>query len=64
LSEQDHPSEILIYDAIGKSIGAFTVVRDQKNFSFGESLSPGIYFVFIKNDSASDVMKVVKTKLI
>jgi hypothetical protein len=60
-SELNHPSEILIYDAVGRLIGLSPITTEQKSFSFGQSVAPGIYFVFLKNNSGSDVVKVVKT---
>jgi hypothetical protein len=61
VSVSDHPSEITIYDAIGKRVGAFKMHEEQNNLSFGRSLSEGIYFIFIKNDSGQKIIKVVKT---
>ncbi|HKR03636.1 MAG TPA: T9SS type A sorting domain-containing protein [Bacteroidia bacterium] len=60
-SRINQPSEIVIYDAIGKRVDTFMIGQNQKSFSYGKSLSNGIYFVFIKNDSGQDVIKVVKT---
>jgi hypothetical protein len=60
-SRLNQPSEIVIYDAIGKRIDTFMIGQNQRNFSFSHSLSDGIYFVFVKNDSGQDVIKVVKT---
>ncbi len=60
-SPADQPSEITIYDAIGKQVRTFAIVKNEKSFSFGTSLNAGIYFVFIKNNSGQEVIKVVKT---
>jgi len=59
-SPADSPSEIIIYDAIGKQVGTFAVAEKQNSFSFGASLVAGIYFVLIRNNSGQEVIKVVK----
>jgi type IX secretion system substrate protein len=61
-SEINHPSEIIIYDGIGKKIDEISVPSDQTHLSLGKTWASGIYFLFIKNNSAnSEVIKIVKT---
>jgi hypothetical protein len=59
-SKLNHPSEIIISDVLGKRMGVFSIGQEQESFSFGSSLSPGIYFVFVKSNSGGEVMKIIK----
>lgn len=60
-SEINHPSQIVIYDAVGKRADVIPVQANQNSFSLGKSLEPGIYFIVIRNEEGSDVIKIVKT---